>query len=93
MALLLVAIMPSILYSGHWTVHTLPAEALEAAVPDHDHSGHHHGIVASGPGFWWTDEQPDVALDGAQERFTFAWRDAPLAEPPAAPIFPPPRIS
>lgn len=40
---LLCAVLPNVLYVGHWSLPGLPAEAIETAGEAHDHAAHCHG--------------------------------------------------
>jgi hypothetical protein len=89
--LLVSAVLPNAIFAGHWAARTLPPEATDMAVSDHDHAGHDHVNPAAATNIWWATHETTVSLVSDQERAQRAsaglFRPDPLLPHPA----PPPR--
>ena len=90
-AVLLAAIVPNVIYAGHWASMAVSADAMEAAVADHDHSGHSHGAVSGGSGAWWVNEQTVASLDSGQQQAAILSDNDFWTEPTLPRQSPPPR--
>ncbi len=91
---LLAAILPNVLWLGHWSVPGL--QVTSQAVAAHDHASHCHGdpSCADQPaGFlpWWPGSQDTLVLDNGSVRATTAGPEREPAEPVTPSLDPPPR--
>ena len=93
MVVLLGTILPNVTYVGHWASRALSPDAMEAAVADHDHSGHNHNVVSVGSGPWWINEQTLVSLDSGQQPAEILSDNDFWTEPTLPHQSPPPRFS
>lgn len=90
--LLLVGAVPlNAIFAWQWMATTLPAEAVDMAVSDHDHAGHDHVNPAAGTTISWADQDTKVPLAGGQQRAEWASQDLFRPEPPLPRPLPPPR--
>ena len=89
---LLGAILPNVAYVGHWATMALPPDAMEAAVADHDHSGHNHGVVSGVSAPWWINEQTLASLDSEQQQIKILPNNDFWTEPTLPHQSPPPRF-
>jgi len=91
-AVLLAAVAPNVIYAGHWASMALSPDAMEAAVADHDHSGHNHGVVSGVSAPWWINEQTLASLDSEQQRVKILPNNDFWTEPTLPHQSPPPRF-
>ena len=88
---LLAAVLPNVALAGHVASRSLPAEAAEASVPDHDHTGHNHSLTGVASGIWWLSDGASLSFAHGQERPQFSSQDSLAADPFVDPVSPPPR--
>ena len=96
MVVLMLAVLPNVLWLGHWSVPGLGATAEAAA--RHDHASHCHGSAScadqAGYGLqWWSEREGTLVLAGGAEREQAPVQAASVSQPPVPPLDPPPRYS
>lgn len=100
LVVLLGAILPNVIYLGHWSIPGLPGTAAATAAHSHDdgHADHCHGSSSCSSQAvyglkWWITGDGALTLDGGLERTEAVPSDVSHTDPLIDPLDPPPRYA